>query len=92
MTELPRIYFDANEGTFDLGYWLVLKQSLADLHALGDELQEGLEVIIYMPDELEMGARLRFDRSQSTRNTWTDGIWVAVPVPDTIKRPDVSPG
>jgi hypothetical protein len=85
MRQSPRIYFDTNEGTHDGGYWLVLKPSLADLRALGDELQEGMEVTIYMPHELEMRARLRFDLSQDIRRTWPDGIWVAEPVPGTIK-------
>jgi len=84
MTDIPRIFFDTNEGHPDSGYWLTLDPSLRDLAALGDRLSEGLEVIIRMPDELEMHATLRHDPDQ--------GMWLADPIPGTIVYLDGSDG
>jgi hypothetical protein len=79
---LPRIFFDTNEGTHAHGYELSLPLSLADLAALGDRLRDGLEVIIYMPDELEMRAVLNFAVEQH--------IWIAQPIEGTIRYLDGS--
>jgi len=49
---------------------------------LGDELREGTRVTIYMPDELEMTATLRFDASEK--------VWWAQPVEGTITYLDGS--
>jgi hypothetical protein len=73
---LPRVFFDANDGTMEHGYWLGFDRSLSDLQALGEELREGTRVTIYMPYELEMTATLRFDAIQK--------IWWAKPVGGTI--------
>jgi hypothetical protein len=80
--ELPRIYFDTNEGHHDSGYWLWLDRSVTDLRGLEPGLREGIEVVIYMPGELEMRALLRFDRSEGL--PCPEGIWVADPIPGTI--------
>jgi hypothetical protein len=77
---MHRIFFDTNEGTHAAGYELRLPASIADLAALGDELREGLRVVIVMPDELEMQADLSFDRES--------GYWIAAPVSGTIKYLD----
>ena len=69
---LPRVFFDTNDGSMEHGYWLGFDQSRKDLDALGTALQEGTTVTIYMPDELEMTATLRFDA--------TDGVCWADPV------------
>jgi hypothetical protein len=80
--ELPRIFFDTNEGTHAQGYELSLPHSLAALAALGDRLQAGLEVIIYMPDELEMRAILSFGVEQQ--------VWIARPIEGSIRYLDGS--
>jgi len=79
---LPRIFFDTNAGGQDGGYWLWFDQSRADLERHRAFVSEGAKVIIYMPDELEMTATLRFDES--------GGFWCADPVPGTIKYLDGS--
>ena len=79
---LPRIFFDTNEGTHDHGYELRLPLSLADLTAIRDRLRDGLEVIIYMPDELEMRAILNFAVEQQ--------VWIASPINGSIRYLDGS--
>jgi hypothetical protein len=72
---MHRIYFDTNEGTYSDGYALCLRKSLEDLALIASELRDGLHVIIYMTDELEMEAILEFDR--------THGVWMAKPIRGT---------
>jgi hypothetical protein len=79
---LPRIFFDTNEGTHAHGYELSMPRSHVDLAALGDCLRDGLEVIIYMPDELEMRATLTFAVEQQ--------VWIAVPIEGSIHYLDGS--
>jgi hypothetical protein len=74
---LPRIFFDTNDGSQEGGDWLGFRRSAEDFNRHKGEISEGAKVIIYMPDELEMVATLRFDAE--------DGVWWADPVPDTIK-------
>ena len=81
MAELPRIFFDANLGTPEIGYWLIFDQSKKDLSVLGANICEGMHVIIYSPDELEMEAILK--RRE-------DGLWLGVPIKGTIKYLDGS--
>ena len=64
------------------GYWLGFDQSLKDLEALGTELRQGTAVTIYMPDELEMTATLRFEAKAK--------VWWGDPVADTIMYLDGS--
>ena len=79
---LPRVFFDTNDGSMEHGFWLGLDQSRQDLDALGTALREGEAVTIYMPNELEMTAILRFD---------ADGeVWWADPVADTLTYLDGS--
>jgi len=90
MTQLPRVYFDTNEG-HEAGYLLILDQSVRDLAALGERLRDGLRVIIYMTGELEMEAHLRFDRASTVRRPdEPEGAWIAEPIEGTIR--DLSPG
>lgn len=77
---LPRIFFDTNRGTEEHGYWLGFDQSLKDLEILGDKLRDGARVIIYMSEELEMDAVLRFDLAAT--------VWWADPISGTIKYLD----
>jgi hypothetical protein len=74
--KLHRIYFDTNEGTYAEGYGLWLRASLNDMALITNELRDGLRVIIYMPDELEMEAILKFDK--------VNGAWMAFPVEGTL--------
>ena len=74
--------FDTNDGSMEYGYWLGFDQSRKDLEALGDELREGTTVTIYMADELEMTATLRFDA--------VGKVWWADAVAGTIKYLDGS--
>jgi hypothetical protein len=74
---MHRIYFDTNEGPDSRRYALWLRQSLEDMAAISDELHDGLHVIIYMTDELEMEAILEFDN--------THGAWMAKPIKGTEK-------
>jgi hypothetical protein len=79
---LPRVFFDANTGSMEDGYWLGFDKSRKDLEVLGDKLREGTRVIIYMPDEFEMDATLRFDA--------VEAVWCAEPVADSIRYLDGS--
>ena len=81
---LPRIFFDTNVGGHDGGYWLILDQSRTDLAALGERLRNGEEVLIWMPGELEMVAKLRFEEADAL---W-EAHWVADPIEGTIKYLD----
>ena len=74
--------FDTNDGSMEHGYWLGFDQSRKDLEALGDELRQGTTVTIYMPDELEMKATLRFDAAGE--------VWWADAVAGTVKYLDGS--
>jgi hypothetical protein len=72
-----RISFDTNFGSAEFGYPLSFRQSLKEIEQIGEELREGLCVIIYMDGELEMDAILRFDKEL--------GHWLGVPIPNTIR-------
>ncbi len=68
---MHRIFFDANTGNHEEGYELRFALSLADLESIGDELREGLMVILYMPGELEIKSVLSFDKKC--------GFWRGIP-------------
>jgi hypothetical protein len=77
---MHRIYFDANEATFEPGvcrYDLGLRSSVKDLAEIVDK-HDGMRVIIYMPGELEMEATLEFDAKY--------GCWMARPIPGTTNH------
>lgn len=75
---MHRVYFDTNEGCVDRdGYGLWSDTSREDLARIPDGPRDGMMVILYMTDELEMEAVLAFD---SERN-----VWIALPVPGTTK-------
>lgn len=77
---LPRVFFDANDGSMEDGYRLGFDQSRKDLAALGTTPAQGTAVIIYMPNELEMMATLRFDVDED--------VWRADPIRGTITQLD----
>jgi hypothetical protein len=85
---LPRIFFDTNEGTHAQGYLLVLPLSLRDLAAIHD-LHEGQEVLLYMPNDLEMRAHIRL-MAPAECAAWNaaDGSWIAEPIPGTVRHCD----
>jgi hypothetical protein len=74
---MHRIMFDTNDGNSQFGYELKFADSLKDIAAIGNDLRDGLRVIIYMPRELEMEAVLKFDPMA--------GIWLGIPVAGTTK-------
>lgn len=73
---MHRIYFDTNDGNLEEGYSLNINGSKTDLARIGDELCDGLKVIIYMTNEIEMEAVLKFDNDH--------GYWKAMPIKGTI--------
>lgn len=76
-TQLHRVWFSGNDRTAINHYGLWLPDSKRDLEKLGNELKNGLRVIICEPGELEMEAVLHFDTDFKA--------WVAVGDEDTIK-------
>jgi hypothetical protein len=76
---MHRVFFDSNAGGDEWGYLLWFDSSRRDLEAIGAEVREGLHVVIYMPQELEAEAVLKFDNEF--------GCWRAIPVPGTMKHP-----
>jgi len=82
MTRQYRIWFDANNGTMHQGYPLTLPGSHHDIQPIADKLKDGMRVVIYMGEELEMEAILEFDPSAC--------CWVAHPVSGTLKYLDGS--
>jgi hypothetical protein len=75
---MHRIYFDANEGDergrFDLG----IPGALRDIEIISSELAEGMHVILYDNEELEIEAVLEFDQKYQR--------WMASPLWNTLKR------
>ncbi|HTK85431.1 MAG TPA: hypothetical protein VL625_10135 [Patescibacteria group bacterium] len=71
-----RIYFDANKWDGQR-YSLGVPGALKDIEPIADKLTEGMLVLIYMPDELEMQATLEFDAKNQK--------WWARPVDGTTR-------
>ena len=73
-----RIYFDANEGDargrFDLG----IPGSLLDIELIASQLTDGMRVILYDSEELEVEAVLEYDQKYQR--------WMADPIWSTLKR------
>jgi hypothetical protein len=81
MSHLPRIiYFNTNEGDQAGRYDLGLPGSLEDIAAMDPGPKEGMRVIIYMSEELEMEAFLEFDVQHDR--------WMAIPIEGTLKYLD----
>lgn len=70
---MQRVFFDANAGNEQEGYILWFDQSRSEIDQLPAEERDGAEVTLYMPDEIELVARLRWDASLN--------CWRGVPVP-----------
>jgi hypothetical protein len=73
-----RIYFDGNEGDNDGRYDLGIPGSLLDIEPLAGKLSNGLHVILYDNEELEVEAVLEFEPKYN--------IWMARPLWDTLRR------
>jgi hypothetical protein len=75
---MHRIYFDPNAGDerdrFDLG----IPGALKDIELISSELSDGMHVILYDNDQLEVEAVLEFDQKYQR--------WMAYPLWDTLKR------
>ena len=64
--------FIASDNPDRLDYWLHDRRSEADLEAMGEDLREGVRVLLYRPGAFEIGAVLRFQAEVN--------CWVAYPV------------
>ena len=73
-----RIYADFNSKDTDGRVWLNTVCSKKDIEKHEAELREGLEVILYVPDEFEVRGKLVRDR----------GIWKGHPDWSTIRYKD----
>ena len=67
---LPRVMFDCNDGSHEGGWTLCFDQSIRDLEAVVD-LKDGTRVLLYMIDDLEVEAELKFDKKL--------GCWLGFP-------------
>jgi hypothetical protein len=56
-----RVFFDSNAGNATVGFILWFDQSRRDIENIKLEDRDGANVILYMPDELEISAELRYD-------------------------------
>jgi hypothetical protein len=56
-----RVFFDSNVGTSKEGFILWFDQSRRDIENIEPEAHDGARVIIYMPEELEFSAVLKYD-------------------------------
>jgi hypothetical protein len=73
-----KIYFDENardqRGRCDLG----IPGSLRDIESISSKLADGMHVVLYDDQELEVEAVLEFDKSYQR--------WMASPIWSTLKR------
>ena len=74
---MHKIYFDSNNGSFENGYDLNIEGSRLDIEKITEEIREGMRVIIYMDDDVEFEAILRFDKEIN--------YWVAHPISEYLK-------
>jgi hypothetical protein len=69
---MQRVYFDTNTGTDGDGYILWFDQSLRDLDQIDGGPKEGKLVLLYMDEELEIEATLKYDQKMK--------IWKGIPL------------
>jgi hypothetical protein len=72
--DVLRIYADFNHVDEKGRLMLDTVGSLRDIARLGQQMSDGMTVILYMTDELEVEATVSFD-----------GIWVGVPDFSTVR-------
>jgi hypothetical protein len=58
---MDRVFFDSNTGNEQEGYVLDFEQSKLDIKKMGSRARDGTVILLYMPDELEVKAEMRFD-------------------------------
>jgi hypothetical protein len=64
---MTKVFFDTNSGDRIGGYLLIFDASKDDLKKMGSSLKDGSVVTLYMTDEVEVEATLRFDEQM---NCW----------------------
>lgn len=74
---MHRVFFDVNEGN-QCGYKLNLPHSIIDISSIDDGIKDGMRIIIYMPDELEMEAIAKYSENYN--------CWIAIPILSTLKH------
>jgi hypothetical protein len=75
-----RIYFDTNEGDEDDRFDLGIPGSLRDIEPIASELKNGMRVVLYDGEELEVEALIEFDVRYQR--------WMATPIWSTLKYLD----
>lgn len=73
-----RIYFDDNAGDSDDSFDLSIPGSLKDLMPIAGQIRDGLRVMLYDGEALEVEAELQFDPEHQR--------WMGRPVWDTLRR------
>ena len=69
---MDRIFFDSNSGDEVSGYVLAFELSKQDIRKMRSRVRDGAIVLLYMPDELEVEARLKFDHDMK--------CWRGIPI------------
>jgi len=77
---MDRIYFDENAGDERGRYDLGIAGSRRDLERLTGKLGNGVHVVLYDGQEIEVEAILEFDQASNR--------WMALPLWNTIRRLD----
>jgi hypothetical protein len=75
---MDRIYFDENAGDERGRYDLCIPGSRRDLEQLAGKLGNGVHVMLYDGQEIEVEAVLEFDQASNR--------WMALPLWDTIRH------
>ena len=75
---MDRIYFDENAGVEHGRHDLGISGSRRDLERLGSKLSNGLHVMLYDGQEIEVEAVLEFDQVSNR--------WMALPLWNTVQR------
>jgi hypothetical protein len=73
-----RIYFDVNSGDNKDRYDLGIPGSLKDIEPIADQLSDGLRVVLFDSDGLEVEATIEFDKHHNR--------WMARPIWETLKK------
>ena len=76
---MNRIYFDENAGDQRGRYDLGIPGARHDLEQLTDELCNGVHVLLYDGQDMEVEAVIEFDQASNR--------WMALPLWNTMRRP-----
>lgn len=77
---MDRIYFDENAGDERGRYDLGIPGSRRDLEQLAGKLGNGVHILLYDGQEIEVEAVLEFDQASNR--------WMALPLWNTLRRSD----